>query len=610
MKNLKFSYKITGLCIVVSCLFMLTIGFVYTSAKSQIFHDKESGVENLVYTAWSLVNDYANLAKTGEISVEKAQQLAIQSVRALRYDGENYYWINDLAPNMIMHPFSKDLEGKNLSNIKDPNGLALFSEMALVAKNKGEGHIDYVWSKPGVSQPVDKVSFVKLVPEWNWVIGSGIYLDDIQNEFYSMLMDILMALGITIVIASILIFLISRSITKPLHKIIAKIDKISKGDTSSVEGSAIQLSNTGQPKNEIQELDAIVASLAATLGNRAELALSIANGDLSHEVQLASENDKLGIAFQVMTDNLNEILFQIQSASNQINSVSGQVADSSQALAQGATESASSLEEVSASMSQMSSQVTVNAENANVADQLSKEAKLTAEKGDQQMAEMVLSMVNISDSSNNIRKIIKVIDEIAFQTNLLALNAAVEAARAGQHGKGFAVVAEEVRNLAVRCAKAAQETTDLIENSIALTDKGNQIAQHTAAELEEIMASTNKVSDLLEEIAAASNEQAQGINQINTGIDQIDRVTQQNTATAEQTAAASEELSSQALQMQSMLKRFVLRKVAASTDHEERAIAQGNQLLTGGGSEWLNHSSHTKLKVAMVAFDNNEFGRY
>ncbi|MBF0530147.1 MAG: methyl-accepting chemotaxis protein, partial [Deltaproteobacteria bacterium] len=232
----------------------------------------------------------------------------------------------------------------------------------------------------------------------------------------------------------------------------------------------------------------------------------------------------------------------------------------SQALSQGASEQAASLEEISASMTEIASQTKANAEHAVLASQLAAKAKEDAANGNIQMTEMTTAMKDINDSSKEIAKIIKTIDDIAFQTNLLALNAAVEAARAGKHGKGFAVVAQEVRNLAGRSAKAAQETAELIDGSVKKVENGAILLKKSAQGLNDIVTGALKVSELVAEIASASNEQAQGISQINQGLSQIEQVTHQNTANAEQTAAASEELTGQAMHLSEIVSHFKLNR--------------------------------------------------
>ncbi len=254
---------------------------------------------------------------------------------------------------------------------------------------------------------------------------------------------------------------------------------------------------------------------------------------------------------------LQRIANELGQGGEQVAAAAGQVSGASQSLAEGATEQAAGLEETSSSLEEMSSMTKQNSENAQQASILSGEAKTAADNGSQAMQKMNTAINDIQKSSEETAKIIKVIDEIAFQTNLLALNAAVEAARAGEAGKGFAVVAEEVRNLAMRSAEAAKNTSNMIQESVKNSNNGVEIAQEVSQVLEQIVTGITKTSDLVGEIASASNEQAQGIEQVNTAVTQMDKVTQQNAANAEESASASEELSAQADQMNQLVRELM-----------------------------------------------------
>ncbi len=255
----------------------------------------------------------------------------------------------------------------------------------------------------------------------------------------------------------------------------------------------------------------------------------------------------------IVKTNLTAIAENLSTGASEVTAASGQISLSSQSLAEGSTEEASSLEQTSAALEEMSAQTKQNADNARQANTLSELAREEAEKGSHAMEEMISAMADINKSSEEISKIIKVIEEIAFQTNLLALNAAVEAARAGEHGKGFAVVAEEVRNLAQRSATAAKDTASLIEDAVKKATNGNDIAARAGKALDGIVDGIKKVTVLVGEISSASEEQAQGVDQVNTAVSQMDKVTQSGASNAEETAAAAEELNAQAKQLSDMV---------------------------------------------------------
>lgn len=346
-----------------------------------------------------------------------------------------------------------------------------------------------------------------------------------------------------------------------------------------------------------------------------EAAEQIASGDLTRQIEIRSrdETGQLADAFRRMTDNLNEVVSNIQAASDQVAAGARQMSESSLLLSQGATEQASSVEQLTVSLEEISGQTKLNADNAALASNLAEQTRGNAVQSNTRMQEMLRAMDDINSASGSISKIIKVIDEIAFQTNILALNAAVEAARAGQHGKGFAVVAEEVRNLAARSAGAAKETTDMIEGSIRNVEAGMKIAGETASALERMLGDVDRVAELIEGISRASGEQAAGISQINQGLLQVSQVIQTNSSTSEESAAASEELTGQADMLRGQVSRFRLRgrQGYGAGGYVPSARARRTTASAPGGARSPD-DAFAEVAAGMDSFSlsDREFGKY
>jgi methyl-accepting chemotaxis protein len=632
--TIKFKFFTLAAALILT--FSAAIIWLYIQERNTLFEDRRQMVKYQVETAWSVLDYYGDQARNNMLTVEEAQRQAIDAIKKLRYGDSGYFWINDTGkpfPRMVMHPTVPALDGTVLDDPKFNCALGrdenLFVAFRDVTEKNGEGFVDYLWPKPtkkGLTKEQPKISFVKLYPDWNWIIGNGLYVDDVKQALSSLLYTSLFLIFAIMFGTIVHISYVSSSISNPLRKISDAVSELSIGHTSidlpvgrSVDCSRIK--NCGQKdcgsygkigpcwvasgsfaldkqcpraskgedcrtcelygaRTELEEVGSSIMALAKGMETRASLAWEIAEGDLTKEVEISSDRDDLGRALSVMHGHLKRIHGQLRVTGHHIHLGARQMAEASQTLSSGASMQASSLDEISETVSNMAEHTKHNAENANLASDFTAEAHSFAKEGNQQMQDLIRAIGDINQSGQNISKIIKVIDEIAFQTNLLALNAAVEAARAGKHGKGFAVVAEEVRSLAARSAKAARETAELIESSVENAKNGVQTADATAEALQKIVRSVGKITELIGEIAIDSSDQADRIYQINQELSQIDQITQSNTANAEESAATAEQLAGQTNYLEELLGSFKVDEESFETYmYDGKSATEEQQLL-------------------------------
>lgn len=372
----------------------------------------------------------------------------------------------------------------------------------------------------------------------------------VEKVYVAVIAILLVVSAIAIVLTCVFSSMIIKQITVPVETLSEAAKKLAIGDVDvdcqklADDDLGILLDNFGQ--------------MVSAIKTQATIAQRLATGDMTVEVTPRSEKDVLGKALKKLAEDQNRTLSNVKESTMQVTVGAEQVAMASQNLAQGATEQASALEEVTVSVDDIAQRTKLNAAEASKANDLVHTVKKTAISGNNQMKDMKEAMNDINRTSENISKIIKVIDDIAFQTNILALNAAVEAARAGAHGKGFSVVAEEVRNLAGKSASAARETAEMIEDTIHKVQNGTQLANETEKSLDEIVNQINQIVDLIDSIATASNNQATAVSQIDQALGQVSQVVQTNSATSEECAAASDELSNQAASLRKLMANFRL----------------------------------------------------
>jgi methyl-accepting chemotaxis protein len=566
-------YAIIGLC-------FLTFAGIATyqiwTAKQELENQRRTEMRHLTEVALATIHQLYTLAQSGGETMEGAKARAATRVSSLRYGSDGYFWINDFDERMVMHGDKPELNGKDLRGFKDPTGKAIFTEFTKLAKDHGQGVIEYEWPRPGQSEPAPKISYVVSFAPWNWVIGTGSYVDDIQSQVWAQARRNALILLVGLLITGAISFLIARNLSKAFASIASSVDGIAQGDFSvevSGEGRTDEIGRIARavrrmivnlrgiadaaeniahgdlsteitPLSDKDQLSLSMRHMTENLRATAKVAGSIAKGELAVEAKPLSSRDELGLALKEMVEKLRAVVGGSLSASSNVSSGSRQLSAAAEQLSTGASEQAASAQQASSAMEQMAANIKNNATNASQTQKIAQQSALDAIAGGEAVAQAVKAMETIAQK-------IAFVQEIARQTDLLALNAAVEAARAGEHGRGFAIVASEVRKLAERSQTAASEIGGLSAQSL-------KVAQDAGDKLTKLVPGIKKTAELVEEIAASCREQDIGADQMNEAIQQLDRVIQQNASAAEEVSATSDELAGQAGLLQTNIAFFHL----------------------------------------------------
>ncbi|MBA1263341.1 methyl-accepting chemotaxis protein [Stutzerimonas sp. NM35] len=522
----------------VAMLFFLGL-LMMQQVRTDLYKGKQVMTQNIVETSLGILSHYQQLEASGAMTTAAAQKAAMEQVKVLRYGQDDYFWINDMGPTMLMHPMRPELDGQDLSKSKDPNGKELFNEMVKVARLQGAGLVDYEWAKPGEKNPVPKISYVQLFKPWGWIIGSGIYVDDVEKEFQGYLVRFsLIGLAIATLLA-VMVAILIRSITQPLRHSMQAMANIASGEADLTR--ELDVSGNDELTALSRDFNAFSRKLRKLIGQLSDTASSLdqSSGTLEKLAEQTHQQSQQQLQqMELVATAVNEVTYAVQEVAKNAEHASNEVGEADKQAGLGQQNIEASLQQI---------------------DQLSST-----------ISQAVNVIQSLADETTKIGSVLEVIGSIADQTNLLALNAAIEAARAGEQGRGFAVVADEVRLLAQRTQQSTAEIHTMIErlqknsgaavNVIMESNRATQATVEQASQagesLGQIAQALRNLSGLNASIASATLQQTHVVEDINQNVTQAAGLAHESTSAAQQSSIAGKQLGELAEQLNRLLRQF------------------------------------------------------
>ncbi len=510
-RRLQFGAKALMISAVFALTSLCTLGWMLWQQSEQAMQDRLDATRQHVEVAQGVLTWAHAQEQAGALRREEAQTVARRLIATLRYDTREYFWINDMAPRMVMHAARPELDGQDLSTMKDPNGLFIFQAFVDQVRREGKGFVAYQWPRPGSDRPVDKVSYVIGFEPWGWVLGSGVYVDDIHEQVAATAQVLLGVLVVASAVVAYLFLCFYKVMDGGLRETRRHLRAMTDGN----------LTTTPSPWGRDEA---------------AELMLDL----------------------RAMQESLRLVVTQVRHASDGILGASTDIASGANDLSARTEQTAANLQESAASMEELSASVQATFGSTAEATQTARHNAEMAEEGGRLMGDVVAQMETIRVSSARIGEIIGTVDGIAFQTNILALNAAVESARAGEHGRGFAVVASEVRKLAQLSAASAREIRQLVGTTVHQIETGTVTVRSAGNSIAAIVDGSQALNRLLDSVVDSAREQSNGLAQVTQAVHELDRMTQQNAAMVEESAAAAASMNEQALDLKREVSAFRL----------------------------------------------------